>query len=209
MRPFLVTVSAAACAFASVTLSGNAQNSPAAGTTPEVTVRGVKFNYPRVEGSQGAAMEAEVELEVRGSSVPGKNPRFVDNVRVTLMLAIQVRGRTPGEFQYYHADAEAVTLESGTRAMRFFLPPEIVRRDGIAGEPYAHFVEIAVGDRVLPPQRANVSDALRSRDRFDLFLQKVTEARPTTDGVLLPQHLFLTGFQDGRETPSILRKGGR
>lgn len=209
MRCLPVTFLAAACVFLSAAVVGSAQNSPVADATPEINVRNVKFAYPRVDGSQGPAMEAEVELDVRGSTVAGRNPRFVDNVRVTLMLAIQVRGRAAGEFQYYHAEAAAVTLEAGTRAMRFYLPAEIVERDGIGGDPYAYYVEVAVGERVLPPQRGNVSDALRARERFEVFLQKVTEARPANDGILLPQHLFLSGFRDGRETPAVFRKGGR
>jgi hypothetical protein len=62
---------------------------------------------------------------------------------------------------------------------------------------------------VLPPQRASVSETLRDRARYDVFVQKVTEARATTDGILVPQHLFMTGLRDGRETPAVIRKAGR
>ncbi|HUG11001.1 MAG TPA: hypothetical protein VMM36_08305 [Opitutaceae bacterium] len=178
-------------------------------TAPEVSVRSLKFNYVRVDGQQGTALETEVELDVRGSGATGRNPRFVDNVRVALMLAVQARGRAGAEFQYYYAEAEAVTLEAGTRSMRFYLPPEIVKRDSLSGEPYAFSVELALDGRMLVPQRASVSETLRDRARYDVFVQKVTEARATTDGILVPQHLFMTGLRDGREAPAVIRKAGR
>jgi hypothetical protein len=199
----LVWVVAVACVAAVPTAIGQA----AAGSS-EVSVRSVKFNYIRVDGAQGTSLEAEVELDVRGSGAAGRNPRFVDNVRVALMLAVQGRGRTGAEFQYYYAEAEVVTLEAGTRTMRFYLPPEIVKRDSLSGEPYAYSVELAVGGGVISPQRASISETLRDRARYDVFVQKVTEARATTDGILVPQHQFMTGLRDGRETPAVIRKAG-
>ena len=206
MRKLVPLIRAAAGALLLATGTGIAQTQSAA---PEVSVRTVKFSYPRVDGQQGTAMETEVELDVRGSGAAGRNPRFVDNVRVALMLAVQGRGRTGAEFQYYYAEAEAVTLETGSRAMRFYLPPEIVKRDSLGGDAYAWFVELAVDGRALPPQRASVSETLRDRARYDVFVQKVTEARVTTDGILVPQHQFMTGLRDARETPAVIRKAGR
>jgi hypothetical protein len=78
----------------------------------EISVRSVKFSYPRVDGQQGTAMETEVELDVRGSGAAGRNPRYVDNVRVAVRLAVQTRGRSPAGFEYSYAEAEAVTLEA-------------------------------------------------------------------------------------------------
>jgi hypothetical protein len=206
MRKLVPLIRAVAGALLLATATGLAQAQSAA---PEVSVRSVKFSYPRVDGAQGTAMEAEVELDVRGSGAAGRNPRFVDNVRVALMLAVQTRGRSGTEFQYYYAEAEAVTLEAGTRAMRFYLPAEVVKRDGLSGDAYAFFVEIAVGGQTLAPQRTSISETLRDRARFDVFVQKVTEARSATDGILVPQHQFMTGLRDARETPTVVRKGGR
>jgi len=206
MRKFVPLIRAVAGALLLAIATGAAQAQSAA---PEVSVRAVKFSYPRVDGAQGTAMETEIELDVRGSGAAGRNPRFVDNVRVALMLAVQTRGRAGTDFQYYYAEAEAVTLEAGTRAMRFYLPPEVVKRDGLTGDAYAFFVEIAVGGQALAPQRAAVSDTLRDRARFDIFTQKVTEARATTDGILVPQHQFMTGLRDAREAPAVIRKAGR
>jgi len=209
MRKILFATLAAVCVPLSAPIIADAQQTQATVPTPELAVRSVKFSYPRVDGPQGSAMEAEVELDVRGSGAAAGNPRFVDNVCVALMLAVQGRGRTGAEFHYYYADAEAVTLEAGSRFMRFYLPADIVRRDGLSGDAYAWFVELAVEGKVLPPLRGNVSESLRSRDRFDVFRQKITEARPATDGILVPQHQFLTGHRDGRDTPAVIRKSGR
>jgi hypothetical protein len=206
MRKFVPFIRAVAAALLLAACTGVAHAQTA---VPDVSVRNVKFNYPRVDGQQGTAMETEVELDVRGTNAAGRNPRFVDNVRVALMLAVQARGRTGADFQYYYAEAEAVTLESGARAMRFYLPPEVVKRDSLTGDAYAFFVEIAVGGQTLAPQRAAISDTLRDRARFDVFTQKVTEARATTDGILVPQHQFMTGLRDARETPAVIRKAGR
>lgn len=206
MRRFVPSIRAGAAALLLAIATGLAQ---AQSVAPEVSVRSVKFSYPRVDGAQGTAMEAEIELDVRGTNVVGWNPRFVDNVRVALMLGVQTRGRTGADFQYYYAEAEAVTLEAGTRAMRFYLPPEVVKRDSLSGDAYAFFVELAVDGRALPPQRASVSETLRDRARFDVFTQKITEARATTDGILVPQHQFMTGLRDARETPAVIRKAGR
>lgn len=205
MRKFVPLVWAVVGAFLSAAGTGYAQ---ASAGNPEVSVRSVKFTYPRVDGQQGNAMETEIELDVRGSGAAGRNPRFVDNVRVALMLAVQGRSRTGVEFQYYYAEAEAVTLEAGARAMRFYLPPEIVKRDSLGGDAYAYYVELAVDGRALPPQRTSVSETLRARERYDVFVQKVTESRATTDGILVPQHKFMTGMHDARETPAVIRKPG-
>lgn len=206
MRKFvpLIRAVAGALLLATGVSAAQAQSAP-----PEVSVRSVRFSYPRVDGQQGTAMETEVEIDVRGSGTAGRNPRFVDNVRVALMLAVQTRGRAGADYQYYYAEAEAVTLEAGTRAMRFYLPPEIVKRDSLSGDAYAYFVELAVDGRALPPQRATVSETLRDRARFDIFTQKVTEARGENDGILVPQHQFMTGLRDAREMPSVIRKAGR
>ena len=177
-------------------------------TTPGVSVRSVKFTYPRVDGQQGAAMETEIELDVRGSGAAGHNPRFVDAVRVALMIAVQTHGRTGTDYQYYYADATAVTLEAGTRSIRFYLPPEIVKRDGLTGDAYAFYIELSAGGQALPPQRGNLSETLRARERFDIFQKKVAETRSATDGILVEQHQFMTGLRDGRETPSVVDKNG-
>ena len=177
--------------------------------TPEISIRSVKFSYPRVDGQQGTAMETEIELDVRGTTVTGHNPRFVDDVRVVLMLAVQARGRAGADFQFYYADVEFVTLETGTRFARFYIPPEVVKRDSLSGDAYAFYVELSVGGQVLAPQRGNLSGTLRDRARFDVFQQKVTEARSTTDGILVEQHGFMTGLRDARDTSSVVHKAGR
>jgi hypothetical protein len=86
MRKFVPLIRAVAGALLLAAGVGVAQ---AQSTAPEVSVRSVKFSYPRVDGQQGTAVETEVELDVRGSGAAGRNPRFVDNVRVALMLAVR------------------------------------------------------------------------------------------------------------------------
>ena len=183
--------------------TGGAQTS-----APAVSVRSVKFNYPRIDGAKSFAMEVEIELDVPGTTEPGHNPRFVDAVRVALMLGVQARGHEGGDLQYYYADAGFVTLETGTRFARFYLPPEIVKRDGLAGDAFAYCVELAVDGRELPMQRADLSETLRSRDRLEAFRQRVAEARSVTHGILVEQHQFMTGLSDRRETSSVVRKTG-
>jgi hypothetical protein len=183
--------------------------SPAQPSGPApVEVRQVRFSYPRVPGFNSPAMEMEVDLTVRATGAESRNSRFVDRVRATVSIAVEARGRGAVELVYYQAVAEAVTLETGRAIFRFYLPPEVVRRDQLSGEPLAWVVDLAAADRVLPPARGAVSDRVRDAERLANFRQRVAENAPANDGILVPSYRFRDGTL-APDAPTFVRRGPR
>jgi hypothetical protein len=96
-----------------------------AGFTGTAEVAQVKFERVRPEWYQ-----IDVEVEVRPA--PGNSSRFVDRVRVRLHLGFRLS--LGGErWEFYRAESTAITVEQGRGHFRFYLPPEIVKRDRLAG----------------------------------------------------------------------------
>jgi hypothetical protein len=179
-----------------------AQTAPAAAEVVEVEVSGVKFDNARF--GRDSWTEATVDLAVR----PGgraSSGRFVDRVRVTLSLGAEASGEK-GEKRtvFFRASAEAITLEGGRAFFRFYLPPEVVKRDKL--RPEYHVVELEVGGKQLPPVKANVSSNITSADMLKNFLAKVSSDGGANDGVLMPQHLTPFAYDEQRPAPTVLRR---
>ncbi len=170
------------------------------GVAPEVEVRSVRFASVRPPNGGDAWLEALVELNVRGSAAGGTYGRFVDRVRVSIGLSIRKRGEG---YEFFRSSAEAVSLEAGRAAIRFYLPPEIIRREQINSDPHAHLVEVAVGGREVT---TSVSALLRSEEAVRSFRDRLAQAGPANDGVLVPQHESPFANEYPRDTPSMVRR---
>lgn len=182
----------------------SAQPQPPAAPQAGVEVHAVRFSLVRAPGGGDPWYEAAVELDVRGNpSATGLAARYVDRVQVNLALGVR---RRDGEFDFYRSSAETVTMETGRAMVRFYLPPEITKREQLSGEPYAFAVDLAVATRPLPGGPAAVSTLLRTPDALRSFRDRVTRAAPQNDGVLLPQ--FETPFTAlyAGDTPSFVRR---
>lgn len=167
---------------------------------PKAEVRAVRFNLISAPESTARWFEADVELDVRP---PGGRTTFVDRVKVTLSLGTKA---LDGSYRFYQADAEAVSVEAGSGHFRFYLPPEIVRRDSLRPEVEFWLVEISVGGEAQAASARNYATALRDADRLASFRAKVAAEAPARSGEFLPQDL--TGFAAsyGGATPTMLRK---
>lgn len=173
----------------------------------EVEVAAVKFSHQRPPGgAAGNWLEAEVALNVR--PVGGGAGQMVSRVRISLLLGFELPGPAGGErrLEYYRAEAECVALESGRASVRFFLPPEIVKRDGLHGDPRYWGVELSAGGRVLAAGKAAYSLSLPGAEQRKNFQTRGVAAAASNDGILLPQYLTPFVLAYPLSTPTFVRR---
>lgn len=184
-----------------ISLQSYAQSGPSAASVPQVAVVGVKFGWARLDGDSW--LESEVELEVRpgGKAVTGE---FVDHVRTTLSLACEATN-AKGEVRtvFYRAACEAITLEGGKTQIRFYLPPEVVRRDKLRADLKFYVVDIDVGGETQPAARGAIAPELKTGERVQNFRVKTGAEAAANEGVLLPQHLTPFAHDSQRRAPSV------
>ncbi len=175
----------------------------------EVEVAQVRFSSPRApNGAPGNWLEMEVGLQARpAAAAPGQ---MVSRVRVAVLLGFELPARAGAErrVEHYRAEAECVALEPGRADVRFYLPPELVKRDQLRGDPKLWGVELAVAGQPVPASRGAYVATLASAEQRTAFQAKASLAA-ANDGLLQPQ--YLTPFADayGRSTPSFVRRDGR
>jgi hypothetical protein len=175
--------------------------------TPVIDVMNVKFNG--VRANTGSWYEAEIELQPRGPQ-PTDNRNFINRVKVTFSLGIfsvkaPPSSRVPDTF--YRASAEAVAIETsgGKTVFRFYLPPEIVKRDQISGDQKFYMVEVFVDGKALPLSKGNVSSTMNSAVLVDGFRNKVSSDAGANDGIMLPQYLTPFATTGSPPAPSYIR----
>ena len=181
-----------------------------AAAAPEVEVTTVRFaNLRAPTGSVGNWYEADVALEVRPA--PSTTGRMVARVRVTLTLGFELPAPPGGErrMEFYRAEAECVALETGRADVRFYLPPELVKRDQLHGDPKLWGVEIAVGGKAVPAGRAGYVPALAGADARKSFQTRAAATVAATDGLLQPQYLTPFVNEYPRATPTFVRREAR
>lgn len=163
----------------------------------------VEVNQVRFERLRAEWYQVEVEVEVRPA--PENTSRFVDRARVRLNLGFRIT--TGGErFEFYQAEGTAVSLEQGRAYFRFYLPPEVVKRDRLSGAADFWAVQLAVGNKDMPVSRRQVSNSLPNPTVLENFLARVASEAPTNTGVLVPQYLSpFAEAEFGRGTPSFVR----
>src|SRR5690606_27225799 len=129
MRCLFVTLSALVLAVAGFAQTG--ASTAATAPTParaQLEVTAVRFGFATPPESTARWLEIAIDVRVQPES-----GNFVDRPRVMLALATKSGGGSGGErvakLNFYRANATAVALERGAARFRFYLPPEIVRRD--------------------------------------------------------------------------------
>lgn len=173
----------------------------------EVEVATVRFANVRAPNESGSNwFEATVDLNVKPTPGPG---RMVSRVRVSLLVACELpaaSGKEERRREHYRAVAECVALEAGRTEVRFYLPPELVKRDRLHGEPKYWSVEIAIGGRAVSDARGNFSASLLSPESRKNFRIEGAVAAAANDGILQPQ--YLTPFDNAypRLTPTFVRR---
>lgn len=169
---------------------------PSFGGTAEVAT--VKFDRVRPDWYQ-----VEVAVEVKAAD--GNVSRYVDRVGVGLNLGFKLS--MGGErFEFYRARATAVSVRQGRSTFRFYLPPEIVDRDKLAGAAHFWAVDLAVGGEAMPRTARQVSSSLPSPAALESFLAKILAEAPRNDGVLVPQYQSpFASAENGVGFPSYVR----
>lgn len=204
MKPLTRALLSACVVAVSVISSVSAQTTP----PPLVEVRNVKFNTARA--GSGSWYEAEVEVQPR-PSVGADNRNFLNRVKVTLSLGVFSVKAPPGvkiPDTYYRASAEAVALEAsgGKSVFRFYLPPEIVKRDQITGDQKFYLVELFVDGKALPLTKYHYPvSTFSSPDIVESFRSKVASEAGVNDGVMLPQYLTPFANTGSPPAPSFIR----
>ncbi len=167
------------------------------GEPARVEVAAVRFTTLSPSGNSALTwQETEIEVNVRPSTGKGEN-RFANRVKVTLTIA---EDNPTGERSYYRTSAEAVALEVGRSNIRFYLPPEIVRRDKLHSEPKLYAVEISTSGQAMAPSKfsSNAPDAT-------VFLSKAVEEAKRNNGILLPQYLTPFAYDSNKPAPVFVR----
>ncbi len=198
---------------------GLAMLSAAAFAADEIEVGPVKFTNLRApNGATGNWLEANFALIVHPA--PGSAGAMVSRVRVAVLLGFELPALAGSEpirraqgpepvagrrTEHYRAEAECVALEAGRADVRFYLPPEIVKRDQLHGDPKFWLIEVTAGGRVQPPGRAGASAALANPEVRKNFQVRAASAAAANDGLLLPQYLTPFAGEYPRATPSFVR----
>ena len=73
---------------------------------------------------------------------------------------------------YYRSEVECVALEPGRADVRFYLPPEIVKRDSLHGDPKYWGVEVTVEGKPLLASRAAYSSLLAGAEQRKNFQKR-------------------------------------
>ncbi len=203
---YLLAVSALAF-FVSINPSQSFAQTPGAAeqaAAAQVEVGGVKFGAARF-GSD-SWMETEITLEVKPGGRVVAN-QFVNDVRVTLNLAFEAPDAAGGPPKiFYRGSASFITLEGGRHTVRFFLPPEVVKRDRLRAPVKFYSVEVEAGGVAQAPGRANVSTAFTSAASVQNFQAMAVSESRSNEGVLMPQHITPFSFESSRSTPTAVRR---
>ncbi|MEO6244339.1 MAG: hypothetical protein ABIQ12_02800 [Opitutaceae bacterium] len=178
-----------------------------ASAAEEIEVTTVRFaNIRASTGVPGTWVEADITLNVRPA--PGTPGVMVSRVKVALLAGFELPALAGGDrrLEHYRAEAECVALESGRASVRFYLPPELVKRDQLHGDPKYWGIEIAVAGRPLPASRAAYSTTLSNAEQRKNFQAKAGAAAVANDGVMVPQYLTPFINEYVRTTPSFVRR---
>jgi hypothetical protein len=184
--------------------------SAAAVAADEVEAVATKFSNVRApNGANGSWLEAEITLNVRPAA--GSPGQMVSRVRVAALFGFELPALAGAErrTEYYRAEAECVALDSGHNDVRFYLPPELVKRDQMHGEPKFWLIDVTAGGRAQVPGRGSASTSLATAEAKKSFQSRASTAAAANDGLLLPQYLTIFAGEYPRATPSFVRREAR
>ncbi|HUR57667.1 MAG TPA: hypothetical protein VM029_08150 [Opitutaceae bacterium] len=181
-----------------------------ASAAQEVEVGSVRFTNVRASnGAPGNWLEADIALNVHAAT--GAAGQMVGRVKVALLVGFELPGAPGSErrVEHFRAEAECVALEPGRADIRFYLPPEIVKRDQLHGDPKFWTVELTAGGRAVPASKASAAPALANAEQRRSFQSRAATAAVANDGILQPQYLTPFVNDYARATPTFVRREGR
>jgi hypothetical protein len=182
----------------------------AIGRAEIVDVTSVKFaNVRAPNGSPGTWLEATIALNVKPPS--GSPGQMLGRVKVSFLVGVELPavGNAERRTEHYRADAECVALDAGRTDVRFYLPPELVKRDQLHGDPKFWGIELTAGGKSLVASKSAYSTSLAGAELRKSFQVRATAGATVNDGVMLPQYLTPFANDYPRATPSFVRREGR
>lgn len=178
----------------------------ASGFCSEIVVQRVEFNLVEQAGARDPWYEIAVTLNVERGDPESTNPRFSDEVMLSLDFATETEARGMTGYEFYAATAVYPTLEVGRKVARFYLPPEIAKRDRLRGEPFAWRVFVRERGEELA---SLTSQSLDSDSALASYQSRLTAEVSATEGVLRMQVETPFRFASPRDTPNArLRVAG-
>ena len=196
------------------------------GAKPAAEVVSVNFADTKVNGTALYPMRRmEVRVKALGNAklladpaavVPNKD--WADKVKVTVTLAYestspQARkaGASGPNFAFYRASATILTMKRDSQAPVFFyLPGDVVERDGLKKEPYGYLVELEVDgtpveiDKFGGAARA-VSKTIKNAQEMAMFKDLANQGVVENAGMFRPQ--YQVPFEREQAlTPTLLRE---
>ena len=150
--------------------------------------------------------EADLTIEVRaGADQPG---RMLNRIKFAFAMATETVLATGSRRSYHRCEAEVVALAAGRHHVRFYLPPEIAKRDALRGPAKEWLVEIAVQGKPLAITAKNYSASLRDPRAMNEFRTRLGTESPSHDGIMRPQYLSPFDREYANDTPTFMRRGG-
>ena len=173
----------------------------------EVEVASVRF-APARPNSNPSTPWLEATLTLNVVPPPDAPGRMVSRVRVQLWVGIDTPALpgSPVRTDYFRSEVECLALLSGRSEVRFYFPPELVKRDQLQGAPRNWAVELAVAGRTVLPVRAASSTALVEPAARRAFLVAALAAAPANDGCLQPQYFTPFALEYPRNTVTFVRR---
>lgn len=159
--------------------------SPIAYAAEMIEVDSIKFNKTRDDWIQ-----MEIQLSCDGNPLPdAKNDRFLDDIKVTAYVTYSNDG-AESQFTYYKSDLEIITMEKGDRNnVYFYMPGLVVERDRLKNDPDYYYVELSVGDNLLPPQKNAMSSSISNQQILDSMLSNAQSEAEANQGIFMPVYL--------------------
>lgn len=162
-------------------------------------VRRIEINEVGFDGSE-KWMEYVIEIEVLRDSKDAlrREPDFIDDLQVDFLVGIDSR-ESGGGFEFYTSRALLVSLERGKHFVRFYLPPEVLERDEVEGEPYAYLIRLTRDGTNFVEM---ASDSLERSQVRKSFLGRIAKESARNRGILRPQNKSPFDKSYARSTPS-------
>jgi len=171
-----------------------------------LTVDRVKFSP-----TKDSWVQMEIQISCDGNPAPdAKNARYLEGVKLKAYLAYSEDG-AQGKFSYYMSEVEIVIMEKGdTNNVYFYLPGMIVDRDRLKNDPDYFYVEVSIGDNVLPPQKEAMSSSIKNLQILESMKAKANSEGEANADILMPVYLAPPAYL-GRidRLPLFLRRDPR
>lgn len=171
-----------------------------------IKVEQVKFNTTKDDWIQ-----MEIELKCEGNPLPdAKNEKFLENIKVKAYVTYSEDGAA-NKYAYYTSESEILIMEKGeSYNVYYYLPGLIVERDRLKKDPDFYYVEISIGETVLPPLPNSMSRSIKNLTMLESMKTQAAAEGDTNANILMPIY-YAPGYVLGNvsDLPTYLRRDPR